>query len=664
MNRDDQKRAIGKVVSVAADHFVIEMHAGTDNFTVVGFDDVHYVARLGSFLMIPIHTEYVVAEVVGLRERDASTPDRDGNAFVKASSAKFLDVVPLGMLPQKAGRFRFGVSTFPSLYADALYALDAELDRIFETDNAIEEIPTILGLPTPVPPNATRYRALPIGDSVIFDGYQVKVRIDDYFGGHSAVLGNTGSGKSCTVATILQSLFEKADDYKARGATFIVFDVNGEYFEALGPLALQEGIGVARLVLDGSSDPGKFMLPHWFLDQSEWEMLLHASERTQLPILRMALGLTTLFSSGDAVALNEVKNHILATCLSEILRDDSSSPSKHDRIFGLLQKFNTIEINNNFISAFIAIRFGQMSNPSGLTSYLLGEEGVGGFIIDALNLPAYRNQPFEFNALGDALDLAILFEEAHGNRQIRDYCSQLLTRFKALQERPEYSFLRQTIQPLTGGNDRPNPTVASFLETILGLEKTASGLIKRNQIVILDMNSVEDEVVELVAAVLARITFGQLRQSPRRNRFPVHLVLEEAHRYISCTPSRYTISANRIFERVAKEGRKYGLFVLLASQRPSELSKTVLSQCSNFIVHRIQNPEDLSHIRQMTPFISEAVLKRLPSLPKQHALVFGTAVNLPTTFKVRHAHPLPLSDDTKIRDLWFHAERNAAHIEL
>ena len=70
MSRDDRKRAIGKVVSVAADRFVIEMHAGTDNFTVVGFDDVHYVARLGSFLMVAVQTEYVVVEVVGLRERD------------------------------------------------------------------------------------------------------------------------------------------------------------------------------------------------------------------------------------------------------------------------------------------------------------------------------------------------------------------------------------------------------------------------------------------------------------------------------------------------------------------------------------------------------------------------------------------------------------------
>lgn len=167
MSRDDRKRAIGQVVSVSADRFVVEMHAGTDNFTVVGFDDVHYVARLGSFLMIPVQTEYVVVEVVGLRERDITTTDRANGALDKAASAKYLDVVPIGMLPQTAGsKFRFGVSIFPSLYADALYALDAELDRVFETDVPREPARGPDG-EIPDPANATRFRALSIGRSVV-----------------------------------------------------------------------------------------------------------------------------------------------------------------------------------------------------------------------------------------------------------------------------------------------------------------------------------------------------------------------------------------------------------------------------------------------------------------------------------------------------------------
>src|SRR5258708_36171451 len=165
----------------------------------------------------------------------------------------------------------------------------------------------------------------------------------------------------------------------------------------------------------------------------------------------------------------------------------------------------------------------------------------------------------------------------------------MVTRPKSLQGRAEYAFLRHNNAELARA-----PSAINFLTQLLGLEATGAGVIKKNQIVILDMNDVEDEVVELVSSVTARMLFKLLRRADPRNRFPIHLLLEEAHRYIAATPSRYAVDATKGFERIAKEGRKYGMFILLASQRPSELSKTVLSQCSNFVVHRIQNPDDLS----------------------------------------------------------------------
>jgi DNA helicase HerA-like ATPase len=645
MSSDDRRRTIGKVTLVAADHFVIEMLGGTDNFTVVGFDDLHYVARLGSFLMIPAQSEYVVVEVVGLRERDVPGGAGDGQ-FDKTNSAKYLDVVPVGMLPTADDKkFRFGVSIFPSLYADALYALDSELDRIFDTATAA--VPGLgHGSAECVPAGATRYRNLRIGQSVVFEDYQVKVRIDDFFGGHVAVLGNTGSGKSCTVASILQELFEKPDEHHARGATFVVFDVNGEYNRAFEKLPEIADIAVERLILDGSASNERFRLPHWYLDLSEWELLLQASERTQVPILRMALGLATLFGASNAAQLTKIKNHMLATCITHILSDETPPGAKRTRIRGILQRFRTQEINPSRLGQWIGVAYGDMPQIDGAYQYLAGANGHEGFIVQDLKLPDYDGTPFDFSGLGDAIDLALLYEEAHGNRQIRDYCAQMVTRFKALEERGDYQFLRHEA---TAAGDR-----RTFLGKLLGLDATEDGHTKRAQIIIIDMNSVEDEVVELVSAVIARMVFRLLRQADPRNRFPVHLLLEEAHRYVASTPSRYAVDASKIFERISKEGRKYGLFLLVASQRPSELSKTVLSQCSNFVVHRIQNPDDLSQIRQMTPFISDSVLRRLPSLPKQHALVFGNSVNLPTTFKVRRAEPLPASDDAKIVDLWFH----------
>lgn len=664
MSTDDRRRAIGKVVSVAADRLVVELHGGTSNFTVVGFDDMHYVARLGSFVVMPVQAEYVVAEVVGLREKDAVSKGSGPSELTeldKAWSAKYLDLVPVGMLPQRRdGAFRFGVSTFPSLYADALYVLDAELDRIFEVLTATEIVPGDKGGDGV----ATRYNALSIGTSVIFQDYTVKVRVDEFFGGHAAVLGNTGSGKSCTVATLLQSLFEKPDEYYASGATFLVLDVNGEYRSAFSELPgsikrryikLDSNPEAAAPAPSGEAETtAVFRLPHWFMAVEEWELLLRASEKTQRPVLRTALGLSTLFAVDGGDELDALRNHILASCLVYIMQSDIGTPSKRDRITALLSTFHTEALNIGVLKKMIAVNYGGFADPEGVMTIL------SPLILDDVTLPSYTNQRFAFDDLERALDLALLYEEAHGNRQIRDFCSQMLTRFKWIKQREEFGFLRVPPDHLAAHES----DIGQYVEQLLGLTRVDGTFKKAAQVILLDMNESGDEVVEVATAVIARLLFDRLRRAEPRNRLPLNLVLEEAHRYVAERPNGHAIDASRIFERIAKEGRKYGMFLMVASQRPSELSKTVLSQCSNFVVHRIQNPDDLQHIRQMTPFVSDSVMKRLPSLPKQHALIFGNAVNLPITFKVRDVNPKPKSDDAAIRDLWFRPSGSALDVGI
>ena len=650
MSRADHRRALGKIVAVSASNFVVELSSAADSFTLVGFDGQHYVARIGSFVLIPLQTEYVVAEVVGLRERELSASEQTDSDLQDAhslSAIKFLDVVPVGSLPFRAAEeFRFGVSVYPPLYSDVLYTQTGDLDRILEVSGADEPIDA--GAPAP-----TRFKAFDIGTSVVFDDYKVKVKIDEFFGGHSAILGNTGSGKSCTVASIVQSVFEKPSAHPALGASFILFDTNGEYRQAFA--MLPDPIGRLYALVpgyDGAATPTStdgreravgFRLPHWFLSSEEWEMLLRASDKTQRPILRAALGLTSLFAIDDD-SLSVLKNHILASAITAILSSSDSATSSAGRIQGLTLSFMTGELCRTTLRPLMRLNFGQWADEEKLADYLAE------FILEDVVMPAYNNESFMFELLGPALDLAILYEESHGNRHIRDYTSSMITRYKSIRDRKEFQFLRPDPEQLETHEASPQ----AFVELLLGLKAQKSGgFKKKSQITILDMNEVEDEIVEVVSAVVTRLVFERLRRSARRNALPVNLILEEAHRYVADRPSEFAMDASKIFERVAKEGRKYGLFITLASQRPSEISKTVLSQCSNFVVHRIQNPEDLQHVRRMTPFISEAVLSRLPSLPKQHALIFGNSVSVPTTFKVRNASPTPRSDDAKIRHVWF-----------
>jgi len=647
---DDKKRVIGKIVSINSDRFTVELLSGIKNFNVNGYDDIHYFAQINSYVIVPYQNYYIVSEVVSVREKDTSLMANSAKEqeLNKVYSTKYLEVLPIGTINKE--KFIFGASVYPTLYSDVLYIKDNELDLIFNTKDIEEKVGES---------EDTRLLALEIGRSAIFQDYNIKIKIDNFFGGHSAVLGNTGSGKSCTISSMIQTLFKKKD-FSAIGASFIFFDVNGEYKKAFEKLPdINSDIEIYYTSLEDETNP--FKLPQHLMNVEEWELLLNASEKAQLPILRNALNIASLLSKSSADGdSKKILNHIKAICIEMVLNGEGNDTNKHNTIKSIFRSFPTDDFNlstthsskptfsfkdsykkthteNYNIENCITLFFASMQNSDGVKEIINDK----GFIQqDGIKLfESSEIEPFEFNLLGQALELAILYEEAHGNNQIRNYCASLITRFKSLENREDFDFIKQEI----------SISADEYVNKFFGLDESK----KKTQITIIDLNSAEDEIVEIVSSVLTRLFFDTLRQANPRNQFPVNLVLEEAHRYIAYDSKRTFLRANQIFDRVAKEGRKYGLFFTISSQRPSELSKTVLSQCNNFIVHRIQNPDDLAHIRQITPHISETTLKKLPSIPTQHALIFGNAVNIPALFKVNDANPLPNSDNNEISKNWF-----------
>jgi len=653
---DDKKRVIGKIVSINSDRFTVELLSGLKNFNVNGYDDVHYFAQINSYVIVPYQDYYIVSEVLSVREKDSSlnANSQKEQELNKAYSTKQLDVLPIGTIKKdKDGKqkFDFGASVYPTLYSDVLYIKDLELDTIFNVTDvetpACEHIDNCELQEKECP---TQWNALEIGKSAIFEDYSIKINIDKFFGGHSAVLGNTGSGKSCTISSIIQTLFSK-ENFSAVGATFVFFDVNGEYKQAFEKLnENNDDIDIYYTSLEDSINP--FTLPQHLMNVEEWELLLNASEKAQLPILRNALNIASLLSKSEADGgAKKILNHIKAVCIDLVLKGEGNDTAKYTKISTILRSFPTDDFNfstenaGKTINACISLDFGKMKDITALQGII----NTKGFVKNEIKLfESTKIEPFDFDLLGEALELAILFEEAHGNNQIRNYCASLITRFKSLQNREDFDFIKK--KEAIGSNE--------YVKKLFGIDANK----KKTQITIIDLNSAEDEIVEIASAVITRLIFDSLRKADPRNTFPVNLVLEEAHRYIAYDTKRTFLRANQIFDRVAKEGRKYGLFFTISSQRPSELSKTVLSQCSNFIVHRIQNPDDLQHIRQITPHISETTLKKLPSIPTQHALIFGSSVNIPALFKVNDANPLPNSDNNHISKNWFIAKNSKVEI--
>ena len=218
---DDKKRVIGKIVSINSDRFTVELLSGLKNFNVNGYDDIHYFAQINSYVIVPYQNYYIVSEVVSVREKDTAFNSNNikEQELNKVYSTKYLEVFPIGTITKE--KFIFGASVYPTLYSDVLYIKDDELDLIFNVNNIVSKV---CGDDKNTDDDhsecPTRLNALTIGKSAIFQDYDIKIKIDNFFGGHSAILGNTGSGKSCTISSMMQTLFKK-ENFSAVGASFV-----------------------------------------------------------------------------------------------------------------------------------------------------------------------------------------------------------------------------------------------------------------------------------------------------------------------------------------------------------------------------------------------------------------------------------------------------------
>jgi nucleotidyltransferase len=191
-------------------------------------------------------------------------------------------------------------------------------------------------------------------------------------------------------------------------------------------------------------------------------------------------------------------------------------------------------------------------------------------------------------------------------------------------------------------------------------KKDKENLDKKNQIIILDLSLLPFELLETITGLIGRLILEFTQRinkveayKNRRGEYPIALILEEAQNYIPEVDKNGKKSiTKKVFEKIAREGRKFGVSLIVSSQRPSELSKTILSQCNTFIVHKLQNPEDQRYIRQIVSSANEELLNQLPILPQQHAIIMGEAVRTPSQVKINDITKKPDSNNPKFIEQW------------
>ena len=502
-----------------------------------------------------------------------------------------------------------------------------------------DELKYILGIQETLPGTSL------FGTSNVYENYKINVSINDFFSNHFAILGNSGSGKSCTVASVIQNLFCKCPEPPVK-SNIIFFDAFGEYTNAFSKLHdVNKDINYKIYTTnprDGKSE--LIRIPVWLLDVDDLALLLDVTTPTQLPIIEKTLKLVPILT-GTSKEVAKRKNDIIARALLDILLSGADSTKIRDQVTAILTKFSTNELNlESKISQPGYVRTLKqclyIDKTGKIQEIELVVEFIRSFIYEDIEDvdPSTLNNFYNLKDLENAMDFALISEGILKSDKVFDYANIISVRLHTLAngEYKEYFNYPQYI------------TKDQYIQ-LLTTDKMSG---KKAQIINFNISYVDDRIAKAITKIISRMLFVKAVNNPNRGSEAYHIVVEEAHRYIQKDIDVDILGYN-IFERITKEGRKYGIFLGIITQRPSELSDTTISQCSNFIILRTLHPKDLDYIRNMVPNISIEIVSQLKNLKPGNCIAFGSAFKIPISMYIELPVPRPLSNNVNLEDVWY-----------
>ena len=507
-------------------------------------------------------------------------------------------------------------------------SLDAKV-RIIDPS----EVPLVMGV--------DRAGFMELGKSPLYDGVPVYLDVDNFFSNHFAIFGNTGSGKSCGVSRMFQNMFkdQRLNPYKAN---LFILDSSGEYYNAFSNLSSINSNYNYRFISTNEADGigEKLRLPVYLLNKDDLALLLQCTSHSQLPIIERMLKLALVFSQND-VDSEAYKNHLIAKAIMSILYTNETAPNKRNEIFSILASCSTDQFNleapvqgigyvRKFRECFLIDNSGNFSESVLLTEY------VSSFIKDEYDsYEPHAGVYYNLDTLEKALNFTLISEGWLRNEQTYGDSVTLKVR----------------LHSLIVGDNAKYFDVADYvsLESYLSSLLISNG--KKYQIVNINLSDIDDDFAKVLTKIYSRLIFDFAKGLKNRGSIPFHVILEEAHRYIQADNDRFLFGYN-IFERIAKEGRKYGVILGIITQRPVELSDNVISQCTNFLIFKINHPIDIKYIREMVPHITDEIIEKQKSLQPGTCLGFGLGFKTPLIIKMDMPDPSPLSGNCDVVNIW------------
>ena len=547
---------IGKVVGVTGDEIVItlidheqslETERGVPDSMAVNLSTDEgpvpiLIGQPGSFVSIALPVGRLLCMVTGVEmkeskiaqaeSRDAQT---DGVVFLDRASRGLL-TIPVGTIGI-SGRFERGTDVLPTVNAPVSAVAPSLINDVYASYAEGE---------------------FAIGKLSLLPTQLAKINLDAFLTRHAAILGQTGGGKSWTVASLIQKMCAFPQ------ATIVLFDLHGEYTTAFGDAA--DVISASTLEL-----------PYWLMNSEE------------------ILGL--MVDRSEAAAPNQVAQ------FKEFLQ---SAKEHHAENQALGLKKITIDTPVYFDFAEILAKFRDLD-----TQMIAGEKGK-------------KQGP--------------LFGQF----------TRLLMRVDSRLNDRRYDLI---FKPTTYNT---SASMEDLFRRLLG--ETAAA---RKKAVVIDLSPVPFDVRSSVISLILRclFDFAYWHRRVHTIRFPIAVFADEAHIYLS-DGDRTTEAAKHSAERIAKEGRKYGISLTVISQRPREVSATILSQCNSFLCLRISNPDDQSYVKNLLPDSVRGIASMFSTLRRGESILLGDSVMMPTRIRIDPPNPAPLSDDASFYKSWNEAPKD------
>lgn len=431
-----------------------------------------------------------------------------------------------------------------------------------------------------------------------------------FFGKHIAVVGSTGSGKSCAVARLLQNIMKIKEGHNEnagnlKNAHVIIFDMHSEYQSAF-TLEDQESFKLNCLNVE------KLCLPYWLMNSQELEALF--------------------IESNEMNSHNQISQFKKAVILSKEKHNMGMEHITYDTpvYFDIHEVYRYIKNKNSEV----------INKTEGMPR--LPKRNDGTVINNADQV--YLTEEVEFAATSNSKD------NKTSNGPYNGEFERFITRLETKLADKRLKFI--TASHKSNGEQYKTEDFDEILKQFLGY-------IDKSNVTIIDLSAIPFEVLSIVVSLLSRIIFdfafhySKIKHAEAKvNDIPFMLVCEEAHNYIPKNGGAEYAASKHSIERIAKEGRKYGLNLMVVSQRPSEVSETIFSQCNNFIVLKLTNINDQNCIKNLLPDNNASLVDVLPTLSAGECLVVGDAVPLPAVIKLDMPNPVPNSSNVNVYDEW------------